>query len=460
MNRGFSILEVLIALSILSTTIIAVTLLTLGMPSMLANARTHAQGTLLASQGFSQEIARGAEGFSIKNLPGPVIVDQFHTSISKDLFGDGEAAKITSSAFWETEWGQGRASEVKGIITDYMHAKDYACSPFLFGKWESPITQEVPYSFPQLTSIAASRTRIIAIASSTPGFNDASLFVFNIEAEKTLPAFSSSFDIATSSKVGYIAAVLSQDTLYTLSAHTCTSAECASLDIFSLSTESVMKGKSVSLPPARSITYQDGYLYIGLRGSALSPEFLIYDVSSPLLPIRVGSAEIGDTINDILVRDAKAYIATTDNSVAGNKALMVFDVSNPYEEMTPLARSRQAGAGISQKLTISGEILYLGRSSPLNSKELYSFSTNNIQTSISVHDTDSSIAGIIVRGFELFVLTRTRIDRMNIEDEHNPFADSTPLATGTSGVALACAGARMFVATNDTRGHLLLLSGL
>ncbi|MGK2912589.1 MAG: hypothetical protein ACSLE1_22750, partial [Sphingobium sp.] len=238
---------------------------------------------------------------------------------------------------------------------------------------------------------------------------------------------------------------------------------CASLDIFALAGGKLVRVSGLPLPPARSIAYRDTRLYVGLRSHPSEAELVLFDIADPEHPVRVGSGEVGATVNDIRADDSIAYIATSDNSISGNRALMAYGIASPGENMPVLSRSRQAGAGISQHLALSGTTLYLGRSSPLNSKELYLFDRNDIVHERAARDTDSSVAGILIRGAHALVLTRTRLERWDIGNPNDPepSAEPLPLPRGMSGSALACSGRSIYIAANDQDGgHLLTLDGL
>ncbi|KKU99014.1 MAG: hypothetical protein UY32_C0008G0005 [Candidatus Jorgensenbacteria bacterium GW2011_GWC1_48_8] len=75
-----------------------------------------------------------------------------------------------------------------------------------------------------------------------------------------------------------------------------------------------------------TIFYSGDKVYLGLN-KVIGPEFHIIDVSNPASPTNLGSYEVNDNINDIYVRDNKAYLATD----LGNAGLMVLNVSNPAE---------------------------------------------------------------------------------------------------------------------------------
>lgn len=450
MNRGFSLLEVQIALGIMATVVIAVALVALGTPEVLRTAQAHEDALTHARARILKELARGPLGFSLIQASEET-QETFISMLRVERLGDGASKALTSETSWAQGYASPRSVRIASIATDYANAHRYPCSPFAFGieLLEGGAPYQVAVPLPEVASLAANRTHVAALGNATSGVSDPSLFLF--EAGNQQLALSASFDQATSTKTGYVAAALSSTHLYALSAHACTGAPCASLEVFPLDSVPLRRTASIPLPSARSLAYGDGRLYAGLRTSATNPELLVFDLADPGLPARIGSAEIGASVNDIALDGEYAYLATSDNSAAGNRALMSFSVREPHEGMLPSARARQPGAGISQQVAQSGDALYLGRSSPLNSKEFYVFSANDLNLPLHAYDTDSSVAGLVVQGFQAFVLTRTQVLGIDVHDPSKQEAVYT-LPEDHSGVALVCSGKELYIASNGPVG--------
>ena len=458
MTRGFSLIEILISLTVLTTTLIAVSLLVLGAPDVLANAVLHREAGYMAQQGFLKNMARGPEGFlDIATYDGTNNV--FNTGVLVETVGDGSVKYVRSRISWNTIWDIPQTLVMDGYVTDYMNADQYACSPFLRRRAGSEPTLEpfTTFPLPHIASLAANRTHVVVSASSTSGFSDPALFVFDTKNSTETPL---SFDTATSTKIGYGAVAVHGDYIYALSAHACPiGVPCAALDVLLLQDTGIVRVHSLPLPPTRSITYAHGYLFVGLRALSMNPEFLVFTLENPELPVQVGSAEIGSTVNDIVSNGSTVYIATADNSIAGDRAVMAFPMSSLNASIQASMRARPPGAGISQTLALSGEVLYVGRSAPLNSKELYLLSATNLGEELSSRDIDSSVYGIVVQGMQAYVLTKTHLERWNIENTGDIARHSTYiLPQGTTGGAVVCGGSSLFLAANDSSaGHVLRL---
>jgi hypothetical protein len=460
MTRGFSLIEILISLTVLTTTLIAISLLTLGAPDVLANAVLHREAGYIAQQGFLKEMARGPEGFlDAASYEGTNNV--FSTGVLVETVGDGSAKHVQSRVSWNTIWDIPQTLVMDGYVTDYMNADQYACSPFLrrHAGSEPSLEPFTAFPLPHIASLAANRAHVVVSASSTPGFSDSTLFVFDTKNSTETPL---SFDTATSTKIGYGAVAVHGDYVYALSAHACpVGVPCAALDVLLLQDAEIVRVHSLPLPPTRSITYAHGYLFVGLRASSMDPEFQVFSLENPELPVQVGSAEIGSTVNDIVSNGSTVYIATADNSIAGDRAVMAFPLSSFNASMQASMRARPPGAGISQTLALSGEVLYIGRSAPLNSKELYLLSATYLGEELSSWDIDSSVYGIVAQGTHAYVLTKTHLERWNVENPRDISQYSSyTLPQGATGGTVACGGSGLFVAANDSGGGHVLRLGL
>lgn len=382
MIRGFSTIEVLVALTIATMTLIGVALVTLGMPDVIVSTRMHREGSMLASSGFSHEMARGTDGFPLITSYVNETNESFEVVLSAELVGDGSVKHIDSTSAWKNSWGISRSTSVRGFATDYKNAADYSCSPFPIGDWESPsvydLTSSLPFALPPLAGLVATRDSLIAIAPMTVNLDDPSLFVLSIGKDERSSELIGTFDNATSTRTGYSAVAASSNILYAVTAHQCGGGiRCASLQILSVSDSSISLIASMPVSPARSIKYWDGKIYIGTLTSAVDPELIIIDVSDPSSPVRVGDAEIGANVNDILVQGAIAYVATADGRQDNARSVIAFDISHPHQGMTPFASAWQGGGASTLRLAISGSMLHLGRTF-FNARELYVVDTGDL----------------------------------------------------------------------------------
>lgn len=464
MTRGVSTIEILIALALLATTLIAVTVLALGTPQVFANARAHHEAAAIGASYVSRELARGPEGFKevqrrIGSTEGPYTVDTIVETLPGGLF-----KQVTATVSWISQRGVVRDSLTETIVTDYLNAPKGPCGAVLIGNWSDPASALVTgTALPPLSALSATRTRLVAASAKTLHAPDPAVFVFDISRASL--RYRASYDATASSTVGYVATAMNSDLIYALSAETACPAEtplCARLDILSIADTLIERVATLPLPPAKSITYHDGRLYIGLRASMSTPELRIIDASDPLRPRQIGDAEIGDSISAIAVANGIAYLGTANNSAADKRALMAFDTREPHAGMSPFTQAWQGGAGVTQRIALSGNVLYLGRSSLNNSKELYLVSTEEIERAVASLDTESGMYGLVARSFMLFTLSRDTLESWQIDNAHAPMHISRVLnlPEHSVGADLICSGNHLYAASNTSdRGYLTVISG-
>jgi|GEM_PF-1789184 len=126
------------------------------------------------------------------------------------------------------------------------------------------------------------------------------------------------------------------------------------------------KCASGSCPGARSIYYYDKKVYIGTHEFPFFAtdhhEFYIYDVADPTNPVLLGSKKITHNINKIFVKNQYAFLATSDNT----GELQVYNVNDPtnikfvtaYDAKTA---TNTASDNDALSLYILGNTAYLGR---------------------------------------------------------------------------------------------------
>lgn len=450
--RGFSLLEALIAFSIATTTIITFALIVLGMPEVLASSKIHREARAITEEEFDRTLARSPRNFSAL-IPATSTADIYKTVLNTLSIGDESAKELT----YITSWKDGvQPFVLTGVVTDHHNASDYICSPFAFGSWTSPTQRELGNtSLPPISSLAASRTLIVAVSSSTPNTTDGILYLLSARTGEII----SSFDTTASSTVGYEGVAISGTTMYAFTPQTtCKVSEplCARLDILSYENDGILLKNSIPSVPISRVMHRGARLYVGYEKHG-GPELRIFDVTEPTNPVAIGDAEINSKVNDILVTKDKVFVATAENRALDSKAVMVFDASNTEPDMQPLDQAWHGGAGFSRRLTLSGNTLLVGRSYLANSKELLAVNANRLSSVHTSADTDTNILDLVVYGFRVFVLTKNSLQEW---DTGLSLQRTQPFPFGTSGSSLVCSGTKLFLAANSgTQGHVYMLSG-
>jgi hypothetical protein len=118
----------------------------------------------------------------------------------------------------------------------------------------------------------------------------------------------------------------------------------------------------------RSIYYYDDMAYIGTQylacvscSSSVNNELHVFDVANPASPVWVGSINVDRNVNDIVVRNGIAYVATGPGG--DNTVLKIYDVADPasaeFGDLLSEYTAPTAQAGTA--LYLLGDYLYLGR---------------------------------------------------------------------------------------------------
>lgn len=462
MMRGFSTLEILIALMVMSMTLIAVTLVSFGMPGVVASAGDHRQALALAQAMLEREYARGDDGFALTVSVASTSEGSFTSSLAVELLADGLEKRLTARTSWQDLWGTFHVVSLAGLVTDYAHAAGASpCNPLPSGDWEHPVSSAYVGTLPPITALAATHDFLVAATSATASVADPTLFLIPLENSAMGSSYASTFDPATSTKAGFVALAAHGDLIFAGSNGACTSGQesCAQIQVIDARDRSVLTRISSFTPgPIRSLAYAGGRLYAGLESSAAAEEFLVLDVSDPAHMRAIASAEIGRSVNDIAIGRDAAYIATTDNR-AGGKAVQKFPLNALSMHMSPVTVSAQQGGGFAERLAYAGSVLYLGRSALANSKELYALSLPSL-AGVSLAEMNESVRGLIVRDYLAQVLMPNAFETWNVGAA--PAVRVRVLAPEPAHTfsAMTCSGDNIFVAAiTSTNGYLTSYEG-
>lgn len=116
-----------------------------------------------------------------------------------------------------------------------------------------------------------------------------------------------------------------------------------------------LPGVAGQYPEGWSVFYYNERLYVGTKRTA-GHEFHIFDVSQPQNPVWLGSKEINHNVNAIVVKENRAFLATSGNV----RDLIVLDVSDPAS-IVKIAELDVTGGEDGKSVAVMGSVLYLGR---------------------------------------------------------------------------------------------------
>lgn len=184
-------------------------------------------------------------------------------------------------------------------------------------------------------------------------------------------------------------------------------------------------------PQGRSIFFYNDRVYIGTHRTA-GHEFHIYDVSDPTSPVWLGSRELNHNINDIMVRDDLAYLATSGDA----QELTVLDVSNPASIQPPfvfgvpdLWRFDAPGTQDGTSLYLIGNKVYLGRARGTSSEhDFFVLDVSNPTVSIpslgsvwlDMNPSGAKVEAIVIIGNLAFIGTSDSGEEFQVWNIANP----------------------------------------
>lgn len=392
--QGSSILEVLIAISVLTLGIAASTLLSFANQSVKLDSDTSgealykAKDTIentraLSRQDFNSAIstATSSDGIYSKKLD---VIDM--TSCRKEAI---------SRIIWSTEPTRLQKIKLTTDLTDIASTLalggDCATDPPI-GGWGNPaslVSRELKKDLslgdnPSVNSDAGTPATDIdvlnkmiymtAISSKDDFFILDGTSILNLTIPPILGSINISaglnaVDTTYDSNTGkYYAYVANASTTSSVS-----SDEFLVIDVDTPSAPNLVKSISLGITPncpiycpggAQAIYYYNGRVYIGTHRIG-GPEFYVFSVSppySPTSPHLLGSFELDHNINSIVVRGDYAYLATSGNT----KEVIILNVSTPasiteYGSFDAKNADGTANNVDGTRLFLLGNKLYLGR---------------------------------------------------------------------------------------------------
>jgi hypothetical protein len=485
-ERGFSTLEILIAMTIMVMCLSAVISVSFGSQSMLVDSQTNSEAINKAQELLEWEQAQARKDFNLVNpwpqsLPDPdepdcpseVITDDIYTKkvcVSQpDLF----TKKITARISWKDEHNRDLKVELSALVTNFENAiGGDTCNSILTGNWTIP---NIKSFFVGNTnndaslSVDAYKQKLYVAISDADATNTPTLFVYNI-TDPLNPILISSVDNDADIKAGISDIRVADKYLYVAKAAGPGSGQ---LQIFDISgTTPVKVGNDFKVTGAggtgdhaigNSIFYKDGYVYLGLTATAFGPEFHIIDVHDSYNPLEVGywpqTDNLGSTINAVYTKGKYIYLATADT-----KDLIVLDITD-FTSPSKVNDFDISGDSYGKSLSVIGDTIYLGRT--FGSDEFYALNaSDSLAISEYSHlDTGSGINALIIRDYlAFFVTTGGQLQMIRVDDPtaisfYGTAVDLLPSPRTGSGTAMDCEGNYFYVGsvTSDSEGYLSVI---
>ncbi|MBM3272200.1 hypothetical protein FJY94_02885 [Candidatus Kaiserbacteria bacterium] len=476
-NRGFSVIEIVIAAAIGMTVTTAAALVAFGGQSAVAGFQTDAAVLAAAERMLEDARARSLDDMS-RVVPVPASVqDGIETELAVELLSDQVTRRVTA-----------RATAVHGVmrthavsLTTLMTGRADAdapdtCAATLSTWTDTAISDSVSVGDSAVAGPVMGIDALggrVALAAGNGGVAD--FYLYEQDDDGGLRELASA-DIVPGS-VGLAGVVMlrpERQVAFTLSAAqpnftTCTEGPaCAHLMVVALDPGPRLV-HSVKVPGVRgaggqgrgkSIAYHDGRLYIGLAKTGGGPEFVIFDARESREPRYLGGFSVGAGVESIVVAGDLAYIATDDSA----RELLILDVHNPsapqvrgvYDAPGP------ANFGYGNIVRVRGEELTLGRTYAPNAAELAILGVQEPLSPTHVLSYDSgttqspqSINGIAVDGPLTFLVTTDYLQLWQLRHTSGPvlLRQFDIGASGAVGSAGDCDGETFYAGGYRTDNH-------
>ncbi len=499
MNKGFSTLEVIIAMTIMVIVLSSVILISFGNQMSLASSESASEALKRAQALIERQQALARKDFNLVNST--TTHNGFYTErISVNLRPDFLTKEVVVEISWQSERGLRQSVELKTIVTDFSSSVGAStCNSSPEGNWSSPVARTYTLRASDLlpaglsgtypvTDLDAYRGKLYVTVGETAVNIDKTLFVFDISNQSTKPIYLGGTDNAGSTRDGLNAVKVAGDYAYVANAHdanfnSCSvGPSCAQLQVVDVSSPtSNWNPAIVSLKLATSsgarvtgsggqaigknIFYKDGYIYLGLSKTGSGPEFHIIDVHTPLSPFWVGGWPTQgqsslQPVNALAVRNGHAYLAhPTDSSNNPQEQLTIINIIDPRNPSRVGGFHANDNAGNGKSLALVGDTLYLGRTETVFSSNP-EFHIIDVSNPTAVNDTpigeyaaDDSINDLLVRDYLSFILTNESLKILNTTNPSNIISSaSIPMPSGSVGRSIDCEGNFIYVGSSDTAG--------
>ncbi len=415
MQRGFSVLEMLIAMTIALVVMSGVVASSGGIGSALRGYQTTVLGGQMNAEAVrkAQEIAEHAqalarEDFDSLNPVATSSIDGFYyKNIDVFVQPDFLSKLITTTISWRGAHGATSSTRVSSLATNLENANSpNTCNSTLSGDWsnaqiEGPFYVDNSHSNASgnpVSAIDAFRSKLYITTNNQHGHNE-DFYIYDIAANPIAPTLVNSVELnGVTAGFNAVDTASVSGTLYAFIANahdrnffTCAAAQnCSQFQVIEVTDPlSIMQKMSFKLSTSsapyvwgntsgsngqavgKSIVYYNGYLYLGLSTTQNGPSFHIIDVHDPLHPTYVGSwpaptlgfGSSGAPINAITLHGSYAYLAHPNGLVGAlNEQLTVLDVSNPSNPVRVSGFSYATGVeGNGKSISRAGSRLYFGR---------------------------------------------------------------------------------------------------
>lgn len=461
--RGFSILEILLAMGIFTIVISGVIAASGGLSqnisgsqSSIVGSETNAEATQKAQELLEQSVAKAREDF--ESLPtgttnGTSGIYSWTNDVALDALNP-DIKKITSTVTWSLG-SRTLSTKLYSLVGNPGGMK---CSPSISGDWSNPVllgTADVGQSNGATDVFVLSKKAYVTAHPSAVAKSD--FYIFDVADPVGTLTSLGEINLGSGAEAVYVSGKY---------AYVANADATAQLVIIDISGASPVQVKSFKAPgvtaggtetaEGNSIYVEGKKVYLGLTDTKTGPEFHVIDVSAFVSngtsdPVYLGGYSVGSAVNKILIKDKTAFIAT--GGLSAN--LMKLDVTSPgsisqLQSYMPADDLKSKMDGLSVILSRDGQSVFLGRSEGFSSAsdpEFYSLKASNIADVQASKYIGAEVNAVAVRNNLAFLITSDSSRELQIYDLGNlsgsAFGSLNLEATPTGG--FDCVGNLLYV---------------
>jgi Tfp pilus assembly protein PilV len=497
-SKGFSTVEILVAMVVMILTVTATIGLVFGSQSLVLDSETSSEALSIAQELIENAQADSRKDFALVN-PKPEVAESVYVKkLEVETLPDFFTKKVISVVTWTGDRGKNQKVELTTLVTNPEGPNGgTTCNSVLEGDWKNPqmasyemgkdllVPSDPSSGFP-IGDIDINNHKLYVVVSNSNGNNLPTFFKFDIPDPSLPPVFTSSMDNNPSVKFGLNAIHVAGNYAYVANAYpadydTCSeSLSCSQLqiiDLTSMTVESKLKMPAVTGDGGQaigtSIFLKDNFIYLGLSKAGSGKEFHVIDVSDPLAPVWRGGYNIDHQVNSIYVRDEYAYVThPASSSDPIPEELTILDISNPADPQRVGGYNAPDNQGHGKSMHLVGDTLHLGRTVTAPNEELYVLDGSDPETNLGpplgMQEISSSVNALLVRDYLTFLITNDQFQVWNTAVPSSIFpwtpsgttAEFLDLPGNGKGTTMDCEGGYIYFASlpSNDKGYIAVVS--
>lgn len=413
-NSGQSIIEVLVALFIISLSLSSVIAVVFGGQAVSVDTERNSEGLYKAQKNLEEIRALAKEDFSGVSSTSGTDGDYTKDIIVEII--DEYTKKVTSKISWQTDPLRTQEVRLVTLLSDPQSAiqsgEGSGGGGGLSGDWSNPQTlgSADVGSGNQGTDVAVAGG-VVYVSTSASSKSKPDVHVFDI-SNPSAPAKLSDSDVDA-----YAVVSLAPAGQYLYGASTGVIPDLKVVNVSSSTNINLAAEYNVwTWVNALSIFQQNSVVYLGVEKTSYNGEFFVIDASNPIDPFERDVFEVNGDVNDIYVSNNIAYVANSRD----DKEMLLLDVSDP-DNVQELGFLDISGAADGESVFVmSPERIFLGVG---NNLYIVNASNPGSPYLVGLIDVGGIVNDIYAVGYLAFLGTSNsnrEFQVINISDPENP----------------------------------------